>query len=71
MEYSNSKTYKLSKKEVGDAIVNYIGIFKEGMSFFPYRISKIGGLVNKTDKVYIELEYISKGSKTEEVKHAL
>lgn len=59
----------LTKKEIGDAITNYIGIFKKSMSFFPFRISGTDQELHIPDDVMFYLEYIPKG--TREVTHAL
>lgn len=62
----------LTKQEIGDAICNYIGTFKKGMAFFPYRISDTDQPLDIPENVMSRLEYIPKGTKSrEETKHAL
>ncbi|MBU2685877.1 MAG: hypothetical protein KKF27_21760 [Gammaproteobacteria bacterium] len=62
----------LTKQEIGDAITNYIGIFKEGMSFFPYHITRTDQNLHIPEDVIFFLDYIPKGTKSgEETKHAL
>ena len=65
------KLYRLTKKEIGDAIVNYIGIYLEGVGFFPHSISDTDEKVTLPDSVTFHLEYIPKGTLVKEVKHAL
>ena len=56
------KTYVLSKKEVCDAIVWWIGVMKENMSFFPYIISDASENLKIPDTTVIHLKMIPKGS---------
>ncbi len=53
----------LTKKEIGDAIVNYIGIFKKGKSFFPYHISDVDTELHIPDSVMFTLKFVPKGSR--------
>jgi len=57
---------KLTRYEIEDAIIDYIGR-QRGQSFFPYRIAKTVGLT-VYGEVTVELEMIPKGSKTSERK---
>ncbi len=61
------KSYTITKKEIGDAIVNYLGIHVEGQIFYPYRISRISLGNILPDEVTLDLEYIPKG--THSVQH--
>ena len=56
----------LTRQEIGEAITNYIGIFKEGCSFFPYRISCTDQELHIPKTVAFVLEYIPKGTKSSE-----
>lgn len=63
------KLYILTKQEIGDIIVQHIGAFIEGQSFFPYKIVKCE---KENGKYLFELEYIPKGTKSgKETEHAL
>ncbi len=56
----------LTKQEIGDAIVNYIGIFKKGrgtLSFFPYHISDVDTELHIPDSVMFTLKFVPKGSR--------
>lgn len=57
------KCYFLTKQEIADAIVNYIGVFKEGSGFFPYRIINTNKPLHLPEKITFMLEYMPKGSK--------
>jgi len=59
--------YKLSKKEIAQAIVSYIGVYRRGQSFFPYRIKETDCNLKLNDEVIFTLEYIPKGSLTGDV----
>ena len=65
----NNISVILTKKEIAEAIVNYIGIFKEGKSFFPFRILSTDVELHIPPDVIFNLEYIPKGTK--EVEHGL
>ena len=60
---------KLTKKEIGDAIMFWIGIFKENRSFFPYYIKNTDEPLNIPDIVEFELGFIPLGSSTKELPH--
>ena len=64
-----SDTYILTKKEIGDAIVNYISIFREGKLFYPYYISETDQELHIPESVMFHLDYIPKG--TREIEHAI
>ena len=59
--------YKLTKEELGDTIVNYIGILNKQL-FFPYKIVN-SNLPILPDVIEIEIEYVPRGSTIEEAKH--
>ena len=59
--------YLLTSQEIGDAIVNYIGTFKEGKAFFPYTIVDHEGSLDSTKDVTFTIEMIPKGSRN--IKH--
>lgn len=60
--------HHLTRQELGDAIVRYIGK-REGETFLPYRIKSIGrGFPNGID---VELEFTPMGSLTKNTKHNL
>jgi hypothetical protein len=61
-----NETVILTKKEIAEAIVRWIGIFKKQSAFFPYRISDTDEPLHIPDSVLFRLEYIPKGSKTVE-----
>ena len=60
------KTVILTKQEIEDAITNYIGIFKESMTFFPYRISEIEEGFDIPETVMFHLNYIPMGTEIRE-----
>ena len=60
---------KLTRQEIGDAIVNYIGTFKKGMSFFPYKITGTDYYLSVQDVVPFTIEYIPKGTKSKDCQH--
>ena len=61
--------HKLNKQELGDAIVDYIGMMREGTRFFPYRIKHS----KWTDDggISVELEFVPKGSFIRDYPHKL
>jgi hypothetical protein len=61
-----SSEYKLTKDELAEAIVRYLGM-KDGCLFFPYNIEAIN--IHLPDLIRVKLKYISKGSFKNEVKH--
>jgi|LGOV01.1.fsa_nt_gb hypothetical protein len=67
----SDKIIILTKQEIGNAITNYIGIFKEGMTFFPYYISGTDQELNTPNDVMFYLDYIPKGSKSKDVPHKI
>ena len=64
-----SEIVMLSKEEIGEAIVNYIGIFKKGKAFFPFYITGTDQELHLPNDVMFYLEYVPRGSK--EVQHKL
>ena len=64
-----SKIYKLTKKEIGEAIVNYIAIFYEHSAFFPYEITDTDEKIELPDSITFHLDYVPKG--TRGINHAL
>lgn len=65
------KNYILTKQEIGNAIVQYIGIFKEGRIFNPFRISWTDRDLNIPESVMFTLSFVPKGSTDDEVKHEI
>jgi len=63
------KTVILTKKEIGDAITFWIGMFKEGCSFFPYHISETDAELHIPDTVMFHLRFVPKGSTNDECPH--
>jgi len=59
-------TISLTKEEIARAIVFWIGIFKLGWNFFPYRITETDQELHIPESVLFKLEYIPKGSRTVE-----
>ena len=59
----------LTKQEIGDAITNYIGVFKKGQSFFPYKIIGTDQKLQIPKDVMFFLDYIPKGSTIEKSGH--
>lgn len=66
-----NKSYILTKQEIADAIVFYIGVHKDGSGFFPYKITGTDQELHIPKDVMFHLEYIPRGTKTEDVKHAI
>ena len=64
------RVYRLTKKEIGDAIVGYIGANAEGMLCYPFRIKETD-CVELPDSIDFVLEYVPKGSKLGEYPHKL
>ena len=64
------KAIVLTKEEIGDAIVNFIGVYKEGQIFFPYRVEGTD-MKDLPDKVMFHLEMVPKGAKAEDAKHTI
>jgi hypothetical protein len=56
------KTHILTKQEIGDAIANYIGVFKEGMTFFPFHIDSTDQELHIPETVMFHMKYIPMGS---------
>jgi hypothetical protein len=72
MEVTMEEYYELTKQEIGNAIVRYIGIYKNDSHFFPFRIVEAIPNESKGTVLY-KLEYVPRGTKSnsEEAKHAL
>lgn len=58
--------YKLTKKQIGDAIVQYIGMYYERQLFNPYRISRTDQEICIPKDVIFTLEYSPRG---EDIEH--
>ena len=56
----------LTRKEIGDAIVNYVGTFRKGKLFFPYFISDVDVELHIPDSVMFTLKFVPKGSRNVE-----
>ncbi len=59
----------LTRKEIGDAIVQRIGMLK-GNTFYPMKIVDCKGITVE-EEVILTLEYIPKGTKSDKAKHSL
>lgn len=65
----SDKTVVLTKKEIGEAITHWIGMFKEGCSFFPYHISGTDTELHIPDTVMFQLDLTPRGSKCDDYPH--
>jgi hypothetical protein len=63
MNDENDEIVILTKQEIADAIVQYLGLLKKGRSFFPYRISKTDPELHIPSTVTFFLDFIPKGTK--------
>ena len=61
-------TFKLSKEEIADGIIQAIGI-KQNMIFMPFRIISMNKEI--PDGVEIKIEFVPRGSKTSDYPHIL
>jgi len=61
------KTCKVTKEEIGYALLNFIAL-REGKRFFPYFISKTTGELKIPKEVVFTLSS-TKGMKSSEIKH--
>ena len=63
--------YTLNKREIGEAIVEYIGRHMKNEGFFPYSIEKTKPAISLPEEVSFVLKYIPKGTLTFEVNHKI
>lgn len=61
----------LTRQEIGDAITNYIGIFKRGMAFFPFCIDHTDTELLIPETVMFHLNYVPRGSKSKDFQHKI
>ena len=65
------KSFSLTKKEIGDAIVQYIGKYKEAQHFYPYRIKRKIGNFEADNSITFVLEFVPKGSTVADSQHGI
>ena len=67
------KIYRLSKQEIGEAIVRHIGVFYEKGTFFPYKIAGTDEKIKLPETITFSLDFIPRGTKIgdKEAEHAL